>query len=125
MQECRRRISSHPRIAVGSASDDAFEEAQHAAHAIDPVECRDEMHFRGSRIRKTDIDAATDQGTYQTFRTVHESLSITVSPSPTLRRAAEAWLHRNSSFREQLLGVNRRAVTAKSHPTLACAVAKA
>jgi len=35
------------------------------------------------------------------------------SPSLALHRAAEAWLHRNGSFCEQLLCLNRRAVLAK------------
>ena len=36
-----RRVFGHSRIAGGGAGDDAFKEARHAAHSLDPVERRD------------------------------------------------------------------------------------
>jgi hypothetical protein len=72
MQQCRRRRPGHAGIAVGGAGDDALEKAEHAAHAVHPVERRDKMHLRGPRIGKAHIDATTDQGAHQAFRSVHE-----------------------------------------------------
>ncbi len=71
MQEGRRRVPGHPGIAVGGAGDDTLEEAEHAAHAVDPIERRDEMHLRRTRIGEADIDAAADQSAHQAFRAVH------------------------------------------------------
>ncbi len=75
MQQCRRGCPGHPGIAVGGAGDDPFEQAQHAAHALDPVERRDKMHLRGPGIGKAHIDAAADQSAHQAFRTVHKPVS--------------------------------------------------
>ena len=43
-------------IGVGSAGDDGFVQAQHAMHAGDSVQCRNEMHLAGAGIGEYRID---------------------------------------------------------------------
>ena len=76
MEQRRGRSALHAVIAVGRSRHDALEQAEHAAHALDPVQRRDEMHFRGARIGEADVHAARDQGPHQTFRTVHRSAPV-------------------------------------------------
>ena len=71
MQQGRGRRALHAEIAVGRTGHHALEQAEHAAHALDPVQRGDEMHLRGAWIGEADVDAARDQGPHQTFRTVH------------------------------------------------------
>jgi hypothetical protein len=71
MQQGRGRLVGHTVVAVGRAAAHAFEQAEHAAHALDPVERTDEMHLRGAGIGEADFDAALHQGPNQTFRSVH------------------------------------------------------
>ena len=71
MQQRRGRRALHAEIAVGGPGHHALEQAEHAAHALDPVQCGDEMHLRGAGIGEADVDAARDQCPHQTFRTVH------------------------------------------------------
>ncbi len=73
-RRCRRAL--HAEIAVGSPRHHALEQAEHAAHALDPVQCGDKMHLRGAGIGETDVNATRDQGPHQTFRTVHRSTPI-------------------------------------------------
>jgi hypothetical protein len=47
---------------------DALEEAQHAAHPVDPVKRGDKMHLRRAGIGKTHLDPAADQRAHQAFR---------------------------------------------------------
>ena len=74
MQQGRGRLVGHAVVAVGRAAAHAFEQAQHAAHALDAIERADEMHLRGAGIGEADFDAALDQGANQTFRSVHRRL---------------------------------------------------
>ena len=71
MEQRRRRLLGHARIAVGSAGRHALEQREHAAHAVDAVERGDEMHLRGAGVGEADIHAAADQRPHQTFRAVH------------------------------------------------------
>ena len=71
MQKRRSGCALHAVIAVGGAGHHALEQAEHAAHPLDPVQCGDEMHLRGAGIGEADIHAACDQRPHQTFRTVH------------------------------------------------------
>ena len=71
MQQRRRGFLRHARVAVGRAGRHALEQREHAAHALDAVERRDEMHFRRAGIGEADIDAAADQRPHQTFSAVH------------------------------------------------------
>ena len=71
VQQGRRGFSGHSGIAVGGAADDAFEQAEDAAHAVDLVERRHEMHLRGARICETDVDAALQQRMHQALGSVH------------------------------------------------------
>jgi len=71
MQQRRSRCPLHAKIAVGGAGHYALEQAEHAAHALDPVQRGDKMHLRGAGIREADVDPACDQCPHQTFRTVH------------------------------------------------------
>ena len=75
MQQRRGRRALHPVIAVGGARHHALEQAEHAAHALDPVKRRDKMHLRGARIGEADVHAARDQCPHQTFRPVHSFCS--------------------------------------------------
>src|SRR5205807_10070877 len=54
----------------------ALEQAEHAAHALDAIKGRDKMHLRGAGIGEADVDAARDQCSHQTFRTVHRSTPV-------------------------------------------------
>ena len=45
MQQRRGRTLGDPPVAIGRTGDHALEEAQHAAHALDAIECRHEMHL--------------------------------------------------------------------------------
>ncbi len=76
MQQRRGRRALHAEIAVGGTGHHALEQAEHAAHALDPVQRRDEMHLGGAGIGKADINAARHQGPHQTFRTVHHSTPV-------------------------------------------------
>src|ERR1700692_2555766 len=71
MQQRRGRRAFHAEIAVGRPGHHALEQAEHAAHALDPIKRCDKMHLRGAGIGKTDANAARHQGPHQTFRTVH------------------------------------------------------
>ena len=71
MQERRCWALAHTPIAVGRARHHAFEERQDAAHALDLVESRDEMHFRRARVGETDVHPATNQCAYQAFCSIH------------------------------------------------------
>lgn len=76
MQQGRGRRALHAEIAVRGSGHHALEQAEHAAHAGDPVQCGDEMHLRGARIAKADVNTARYQRPHQTFRTVHRFNSI-------------------------------------------------
>ena len=71
MQQGRGRLVGHAVVAIGGAAADAFEQAEHAAHAFDAVEGPDKMHFRGARIGEAYLDATLHQGPNQTLRSVH------------------------------------------------------
>jgi hypothetical protein len=71
VQQGRSRLPQHAVVTVGCAGDDAFEQAQHTAHAWHLVEGRNEVHFRGARIGEADVHAPGKQGAHQTFRPVH------------------------------------------------------
>ena len=73
-RRCRRAL--HAEIAVGGTRHHALEQAEHAAHALDPVQGGDKMHLRGAGIGEADVNAARDQGPHQTFRTVHRSTPV-------------------------------------------------
>src|SRR5271154_5632652 len=68
MQQRRRRLFAHSGIAVGGAGDDTLEQAEYAAHTLDPVEGGDKMHLRGAWIGKAHIDAAPHQAAQQARR---------------------------------------------------------
>ncbi len=38
-------LAGHARVTVGGTRRHALEQAEHAAHAVDPVESSDEMHL--------------------------------------------------------------------------------
>src|SRR5262249_28479667 len=71
MQQRRGWLVAHPVIAVSGAGHDPLEEAQDAAHAVDPVERGDKMHLRRARVGKTHLDPAADQRAPEAFRAVH------------------------------------------------------
>ena len=61
VQERRGRHVAHAPVAVRRAGHDALEQGEHAAHALHPVECGDELHLGGARIGETDFDTAREQ----------------------------------------------------------------
>ena len=71
MQQRRGRLVGHAVVAVGRPAAHAFEQAEHAAHALDAIERADEMHLGRAGIGEADIDAALHQGPNQTLRSVH------------------------------------------------------
>ncbi len=71
VQQRRRGLAGHPRIAVGGAGGHALEEAEDAAHAGDAVERRDEVHLAGAGIGEAGVDAAGEQGADEAFGAVH------------------------------------------------------
>src|SRR3984893_7871354 len=87
---CSNVAAGFPVIAVGGTGDHPFEKPEHAAHAIDPVEGGDEMHFRGAGVGEADIDAAADQSAHQAFRAVHEPSSVTPRALPELASSKHA-----------------------------------
>ena len=100
MQQRRGWLVGHPVIAVGGAGHDPFEQAQDAAHAVHPVERRDEMHLRSTGVGETHIDAAADQRAHQAFRAVHRS--ILRSPVPLAGRMPGV-LHQDKSLPRPLV----------------------
>lgn len=71
VQQRRGRFLRHATVAVGHAGHCALEESEHAPHAVDPVECGDEMHFRCAGIAETNLNARSDKRSQKTFRAVH------------------------------------------------------
>src|SRR5262249_46920496 len=75
MQERRRRPVKHTPVAIRSARYHPLEERQHTAHALDFIECGDEVHLRRSRISEADIHPTANQRAHQAFCTVHGVLA--------------------------------------------------
>ena len=75
MQQRRGGLVGHAGIAVGGAGHRALGEAEHAAHALDAVERRDEMHLRRAGIGEADVDAGSDERAHQGFGAVHRGCS--------------------------------------------------
>jgi hypothetical protein len=69
------RLLRHACIAVCGSGDNAFEQTENATHFCLPVECGDNMHFRGARISEADSNPSSDQRGNQTFCTVHLFIS--------------------------------------------------
>ncbi len=78
MEQGGSRLSGHACIAVGRTGGDVLMEGKHAAHALDPIESRDEVHFGGPGIGKTDGHVTTDEGANEAFRTVHRAMLMAV-----------------------------------------------
>jgi hypothetical protein len=73
VEQRARGLAAQAVVTVRGAGNDAFEHAEHAAHALDFVQCGDEVHFGRARIGEADVDAVHDQCTHETFRAVHSS----------------------------------------------------
>ena len=71
MQERRRRLAGHPRVAVGGAGGDALEEGEDAMDARHAVERGDEVHLAGAGIGEAGVDAAGEQRAGEAFGAVH------------------------------------------------------
>ncbi len=93
MQQCGCWLFGHARVAICCTRRDAFEQAQHAAHAIDPIERRHEMHFRRAGVGEGDIDAAADHRPHEAFSAIHGFLA-----SVFYRHCATAFPIPTSSF---------------------------
>ena len=78
MQKRCGRLIHHASIAIGGPRYHAFEQAEDAAHPVDPVERCDEMHLRGSGIAETNLDAAGYQRPHKTFGSIHDCTSLFV-----------------------------------------------
>jgi hypothetical protein len=75
MQQGGGGLVAHPVVAVGGAGHHPLEQPEHAAHPLDPVERRDEVHLAGPGIGKANVNPTPDQRPHQTFRPVHRTLS--------------------------------------------------
>ena len=84
VQQRRRRLAGHARVAVGRAGHHALEQAEHAAHAGHAVECGDEVHLRGAGVAEAGIDAAFQQRVDEAFGAVHFALPVAVAPAAPL-----------------------------------------
>jgi len=63
-------------ISVGGAGHDSFKQTQHASHAVDAIQRRNEMHFGRAGIRETDVYTAGDKRSRQALCTIHWTLRI-------------------------------------------------
>ncbi|MNO87480.1 hypothetical protein D3C76_789020 [compost metagenome] len=70
VQQRGRRLAGNARIAIRRAGNDAFEQAQHAAHAGDAVERGNKMHFAGPGIGEARVHSTFQQRAYQAFGTI-------------------------------------------------------
>ncbi len=57
VQQGAGRLARHPAVAVGSAGDHAFEQAQHRPHAGFLIQRGNEVHLRGTGIGEADLHA--------------------------------------------------------------------
>ena len=71
MQQRRGGLAGHTGVTIGGAGHHALEQAEHAAHAGDAVERRDEMHLGRAGIGEAGIDTAVQQRVHQTFGAIH------------------------------------------------------
>jgi hypothetical protein len=71
MQKGRGGLIRHARVAVGRTRRNALEQPEHAPHASDPVESRNEVHLRSARVGEADLHSRVGQRLDQAFRTVH------------------------------------------------------
>ena len=71
VQQRRRRLARHARVAIGCAGHHALEQAEDAAHSRDAVECGDEVHLGGAGIAEAGFDAAVQQTVHKAFGAVH------------------------------------------------------
>ena len=65
-------FAGHARVAIGATGDHRLGHAEDAAHALDLVECGDEVHLRRAGVGETGIDAAGEQGADEAFGAVHD-----------------------------------------------------
>ncbi len=71
VQQRRRRLVGHPRVAVGRAGRDTLEQRQHRAHLGHRVERGDEMHLRRAGVREARGHAGVDERADQGLGSVH------------------------------------------------------
>ena len=64
-------LIGHPGKAVRHAGDAALKQAKHAAHAVNFIERRHKMHFRGAGIGNTILHATICQGIDKRRRAIH------------------------------------------------------
>src|SRR4051794_4230991 len=76
MHQGARRALSHAPVAVGRAGDHALEEREHAAHALDPVERRDEVHLGGAGVGEAGVHAAGEQRADELFGAVQAQFTV-------------------------------------------------
>ena len=58
MQQRGRGFISHAVITIRRAAAHALEQAQHAAHALNPIQCTDKMHLRSAGVGEAHIHPA-------------------------------------------------------------------
>jgi len=71
VQKGRGGLVRHTRVAVSRARRNALEEPEHAPHASDPVESRNEVHLRCARVGEADLHPCAGQCLDQAFCSVH------------------------------------------------------
>jgi hypothetical protein len=69
-------FSGHPCIAICGCRDNTLKQTEYAPHSSLSVECRNDVHFRGARIRKANFDPSGDQRRNQTFSPVHQFTTL-------------------------------------------------
>src|ERR1700734_1188737 len=61
MQQGARRFSCHACIAIRRTCRYTFEKTEYASHLIHAVQGRDEVHLRGARVSKANLDTSAHQ----------------------------------------------------------------
>ncbi len=103
VQQRRGRLAGDAVVAVRRAGDDVLLQAEHAAHAGDAVERRDEMHLAGAGIGEAGVDAALEQRVDQAFGSVHSHsparTTSVVASAPAARRSRRRRRRRSARIR--------------------------
>ena len=90
MQERGGGAAKHARVSVGRAGAHAFKEAEHAAHAFDAVERRDELHFGRAGVHEAGVDSRLEQGSEEAFGAEHACSILPKGSSGVHRRCPGA-----------------------------------
>lgn len=79
MQQGGGGLAGDPTAAVRRTCHNPFEQAQHGVNAVDRIEGGDKVHFGGTGMGETNVDATIAKGLGQRLRTIRGDLSSFVS----------------------------------------------